>query len=176
MFGVTKPSKPHRKGGRRISGHPAGYPRGTVGTGGECWLGLRHPSPAPPAAENGLWIPRGGCHGILKGWGALGPDIEKVALGDGSSLRGYGSRPAPPGRERYPKYSAMPLLQLCYPAPLSAVRARLRTQALASRYPRLFGRDCRRLATLRRRQQLAYFLRSLESELLQLLQITGEPC
>ena len=86
LFGVARPSKPRRKGGRRISGHPAGYPRGTVGTGGECWLGLRHPSPAPPAAENGLWIPRGGCHGILKGWGALGPDIEKVALGDGSSL------------------------------------------------------------------------------------------
>jgi hypothetical protein len=80
MFGATKPSKPHRKGGRRISGHPAGYPQGTVGTGGECWLGLRHPSPAPPAAENGPWMPRGGCHGILKGWGALGPDIEKWLL------------------------------------------------------------------------------------------------
>ena len=71
MFGVTKPSKPHRKGGRRISGHPAGYPRGTVGTGGECWLGLRSPSPAPLAAGNGPRMSRGGCHGILKGWEAL---------------------------------------------------------------------------------------------------------
>jgi len=86
MFGVTNPSKPRRKAGRRISGHPAGYPRGTVGTGGECWLGLRSPSPAPLAAGNGPRTPRGGCHGILKGWEALGPDIEKVALGEGSSL------------------------------------------------------------------------------------------
>ena len=85
-------------------------------------------------------------------------------------------QPAPPGHERYSNYriqrDASPPALL----PRSALGCSGETTDASPGTPGIHGRrrDCRRLATLRRRQQLAYFLRSLESELLQLLQITAE--
>ena len=64
-------------------------------------------------------MPRGGCHGILKGWEALGPDIEKVALGEGSSLTQLVSvepqlRPASDVRARFLLCSSSALLAVAH--------------------------------------------------------------
>ena len=53
-------------------------------------------------------------------------DTQPPAAGSGCSLLRQAT-----SATQTTEYSAMPPLQLCYPAPLSAVRARLRMQALA---------------------------------------------
>ena len=71
-MGSLSPLNPIEK----VVGEYQGTPRGTRGVpwvlvGSGCWLGLRSPSAAPPAAENGLWVPRGGCGRNLDPGGGL---------------------------------------------------------------------------------------------------------